>query len=444
MIQTVLSSLVERILSNKLVTREQLQRSIAVAGDDDKALTAHLVREKLLTPFQARQLLAGSASLAVGNYTVVDFIGRGGSGLVLKAYHRLMPGRFVALKTIDTRNLHADADMIERFKREIEIVSKFDHPNVVRAFDVIQTRTQLYLVLEYVAGRDLGQIVHARGPLPVAEAVDYALQAARGLAYAHHLGIVHRDLKPTNLLLTDDRIVKIADMGLARRLGNGALTEASLKGQALGTPDYMAPEQAEDATAAGPRSDLYSLGATLFHLLTATPSIEGSSYIHKLQLLLSAPARPLAETRTDVPAGLAQVVDRLRARRPEDRPATAEEAIALLEPFGPAAPPAPRKPEPGELAEAVLQVLLGKDRAEVVCARYGLSTAEFDNNQQQFITGGKRAFDPQQQPVDNDEAVQKLHAKIGAQQMEIEDLKRQLRAAIPSNGRSRGVSATGR
>jgi serine/threonine-protein kinase len=443
MVQTLPSSLVERLLANKLVTHEQLQRSIAAAGEDDRALTAHMVREKLLTRFQARQLLAGSASLAVGNYTVVDFIGRGGSGLVLKAYHRLMPGRFVALKTIDTRSLHADADTIERFKREIEIVSKFDHPNVVRALDVIQTRTQLYLVLEYVPGRDLGQIVHARGPLPVAEAVDYALQAARGLAYAHRLGIVHRDLKPTNLLLTDDRIVKIADMGLARRLENGSLTEATIKGQALGTPDYMAPEQAEDATAAGPRSDLYSLGATLFHLLTATPSIEGSSYIHKLQLLLTAPARPLGESRRDVPAGLAQVVDCLRARRPEDRPASAEEAIALLEPFGPAAPPTPRKPEPGELADAVLQVLVGHDQAEAVCARFGLTAAEFESNQQQFIAGGKLAFDPQQQPIDNGEAVQKLHAKIGAQQMEIEDLKRQLRAAAPSNGRPRGVSAAG-
>jgi eukaryotic-like serine/threonine-protein kinase len=302
-------SFASRLLGNHLLSEEQLARAVAAVGDKEADLADYLVREGLLTRFQARQLRAGSASLTVGNYVVIDFLGRGGNGIVLKACHRLMPGRFVALKTLETRNLHASSDVVARFRREIQIVTRLDHPNVVRALDVVQTRTQLFLVLEYVAGPNLAVLVQQRGPLPVAEAVDYALQVAHGLAYAHQQGIVHRDLKPTNLLLAEGRVVKIADMGLARFFESSTDMDLTMKGLAIGTPEYMAPEQAEDASVAGPASDIYSLGATLFHLLTGTPSIEGSSYFHKLQRLLTAPPRPLAELRKDTPPELAALVD---------------------------------------------------------------------------------------------------------------------------------------
>src|SRR5262249_43927307 len=152
-----------------------------------------------------------------------------------------------------------------------------DHPNVVRAFDVIHTRTQLYLVLEYVEGRDLGSLVKERGRLPAAEAVGYAMQAARGLAYAHRCGIVHRDVKPGNLLLPRDGVVKLSDLGLARRHAQDDATDLTIKGISLGTPEFMSPEQAEDAGMADARSDIYSLGTTLFHLLTGELPIKGTS-----------------------------------------------------------------------------------------------------------------------------------------------------------------------
>src|SRR5262249_42190166 len=145
----------------------------------------------------------------------------------------------------------------------IDIVARLDHPNVVRAFDVIHTRTQLYLVLEYVDGRDVGVLVKERGKLPAVEAVGYAVQAARGPGYAHKCGIVHRDIKPGNLLLTRDGVVKLSDLGLARQYAQDHETDLTMKGIWLGTPEFMAPEQAEDAGMADARSDIYSLGATL-------------------------------------------------------------------------------------------------------------------------------------------------------------------------------------
>jgi serine/threonine protein kinase len=284
----------------------------------------------------------------------------------------------------------------------------------------------VYLVLEYVSGRDLGKLVQEKGPLPVPEAVGFAIQAARGLAYAHNTDIIHRDLKPTNLLLTSDGLVKIADMGLARFSSTECAAELTMKGLAIGTPEYMAPEQAEDASNVDARCDIYSLGATLFHLLTGNAAVVGSSYFHKLQKLLTSPPRPLAEVRPDVPEQLARVVDWMRARRPEDRPQTAEEAIALLEPFAPA-PFSNRKLEPQRLADLVLEVLRGAQRAEAVCEQYGLTAAEWDKYQSQFIDAGRRALDPKASAGASEEECQKLHARIGAQHLQIEELKRQLR-----------------
>src|SRR5439155_10299253 len=229
--------------------------------------------------------------------------------------------------------VHNQDEALARFGREIEILARLNHPNVVRSYDVLRTRTQLYLVLEFIDGCDFGQLVRQRGPLPIPEAVGYMVQAAGGLAYAHRCGIIHRDLKPANLLLAQDGVVKLLDLGLARILRQEEESDLTLKGACFGTPDFMAPEQAEDASQADARSDLYSLGATLFHLLTGELPVRGGSYFHRLQQLLIQPPRPLALARPEVPPDLAALVDRLRARAPAERPASAEEVVVLLEPF---------------------------------------------------------------------------------------------------------------
>ncbi len=425
MVTTKQGSFLARLTQSQLLDEPTLAACRAAAGDDEEALAAHLLQRELLTRFQVRQLRAGACNFAVGRYLITDCIGRGGNGIVFKARHRLMH-RDVALKTLDTRNLHHAEEALARFQREIEIVSHLEHPNVIRALDVLQTRTHLYLVLEYVSGRDLAAVVKERGPLPVHEAVNFCVQAARGLAYAHAQGIVHRDLKPENLLLTDGGVVKLSDLGLAKLYEGGPAAGLTTKGLCLGTPEYMAPEQAEDASRVSPRSDLYSLGATLFHLLTAQLPVTGNSYLHRLQHLLTAPPRPLLQARPDAPPGLAAVVDRLRERRPEDRPESAEEVIKLLEPF--AQPEAVDDPNlwPAERkAEVVLEVLCGKATAAAVCSRHRLHGEDFEEWTRAFVVAGTRALDPD--AADAVATVRELHATIGAQAMEIERLKKKLK-----------------
>jgi hypothetical protein len=388
------SAFCRRLMASRLITAEQLAAARAVVGADDRQLALHLVRTGLLTVFQARQIRAGASGFTVGRYVVVDRLGHGSNSLVFKARDLVRPGHYVALKTLNTQSLHHGDEALARFRREIAIVRQLDHPNVVRALDVLETRKDVYLVLEFVDGLDLASLVRQGGPLPVPEAVAFTVQAARGLAYAHGQGVIHRDLKPGNLLRNSAGVVKLSDLGLARYTIREPDAQLTLQGVFLGTPEFMAPEQAEDANAADPRSDLYGLGATLFHLLTGELPVDGNTYLHRLKYLLTAPPRPLASVRPDVPAGLAAVVDRLRARRPEDRPASAAEAITLLEPFA----ARPGAAEPGQWdgrrkAALVLEVLQGRLNAVEACRRHGLTAAEFENWRKRFLEGAKRALE---------------------------------------------------
>jgi serine/threonine-protein kinase len=383
---------VERLTRSQLLDAKQLEPCLASAGEDEQALIAHLLKENLLTHFQVRQLRAGATNFHVGKYIITDCIGRGGNGIVFKARHRLMP-RYVALKTLDSTSLHQANESVNRFKREIDIVARLEHPNVVRAIDVLQTRKHLYLVLEYVVGKDLGAVVKERGPLPVPEVIHYALQIARGLQYAHNQGIIHRDLKPENLLVTADGVIKLSDLGLARLHEGDHVGSLTTEGLCLGTPEYMAPEQAEDARSADRRSDLYSMGATLFHLLTGQLPVSGNSYMHRLQHLLTAPPRPLAQVRPDAPPELAAIVDRLRERNPAARPQSAEELILLLEPLAvqtqlddPNNWPAERK------TALVLQALADTAKAEDLCRRHRIKPVDFDRWRQAFVEAGTKAL----------------------------------------------------
>jgi serine/threonine protein kinase len=416
------STFVDRLAASRLLSEQQLETARAVAGEDAGQLGDYLVRKGLLTPFQLRQLRAGATTFLVSKYVVLDCLGRGGNSIVYKARHTLMPNRLAALKTIDAQSLHVD-NALARFKREIKIVAGLEHPNVVRAYDVVRTRTQTFLVLEYVPGQNLGDLVKERGPLPVGEAVDYTVQAARGLAYAHQCGVIHRDLKPANLLLTPGGVVKLTDLGLARMyLKDEGLT---MPGRCLGTPEFMAPEQAEDAAKADYRSDIYALGSTLFHLLTGELPVRGSSYLHTLQQLLLISPRPLGQTRPDIPAALAEIVDRMRAREPALRPASAVEVISLLEPFArPAAPPDPRLWDGRRKAALVLDVLQGRASQDEACTQYGVDQTEFERWHKCFLEAAEQALDPAADR--QEELIRDLHAQIGAQAMEIQGLKKRL------------------
>jgi serine/threonine-protein kinase len=418
-------SFVQRLATSKLIEPARLAQLREAIGDDEQALCEYCLRHGLLTRFQARQLRAGARHFHVDKYVVVDYLGRGGNSLVFKARHSLLTGRTVALKTLDCRSLHQSEEALARFRREIDILGRLEHPHIVRALDVIRTRSQMYLVLEYTEGRDLGSLVKERGPLPVEEAVGYGIQAARGLAYAHDNGVVHRDLKPANLLLTRDGVVKLSDLGLARLFDPDGNSDLTFKGCCLGTPEFMAPEQAEDACSADARSDIYSLGATLFHLLTGEMPVDGGSQYMRLQQLLVAAPRKLLAALPTAPNSLAYIVDSMRSRFPHERPQTAHEVVKLLDPFAnPRSSSSPPLWNGRRRAALIRSILQGEIDLPEAAARHGLSVAELERWQQRFLDGAEQALDPLL-PEDHafGDYLRDLHARIGTLVVEMERLK---------------------
>jgi serine/threonine protein kinase len=285
----------------------------------------------------------------LGQYLLLELLGEGGMGRVWKARHQLMQ-RLVALKVIQGHFL-ADAGTVARFQREIRAAAQLDHPHLVRALDADEVAGTHFFVMEYVAGTDLARLVKEQGPLPVARACDYVRQAALGLQHAHEKGLVHRDVKPGNLFLAADGTVKVLDLGLASLVRaqdvGSAASDATPAGALLGTPDYLAPEQARDARSADGRADLYGLGCTLYHLLTGRPPFPAGTLAEKLLGHQLHEPKPVAALRPEVAPGVAAVVGRLMAKRPEDRYPTAAAAAAALAPFagdGRGRPlPAPRR-----------------------------------------------------------------------------------------------------
>jgi WD40 repeat protein len=266
-------------------------------------------------------------------YRVVRLLGAGGMGAVYEAEHRVMQ-RLVALKVIN-RAYTASAAARERFRREVRAAARLSHPNIVTTYDAEDAGETHFLVMEYVEGTDLGRLVQERGPLPVDRACDYVRQAALGLQHAFEQGMVHRDLKPHNLMLTPDGRVKVFDFGLAR-FASEAASAAGLRtgtGLVLGTVDYIAPEQADSAHQADIRSDIYSLGCTLFHLLAGQPPFPTGTSLQKVMAHVNKKPQPLTELRDDLPEGIMPVLERMMAKNPRHRYQTPGEVALALEPF---------------------------------------------------------------------------------------------------------------
>jgi serine/threonine-protein kinase len=297
---------------------------------DSSALAARLVAEQILTEFQVSRLLRNKTSgFIVGRYVILERLGEGTKGRVFKAQHRLM-GRLVALKII-APHLASRASTIARFHREMRLLGRLDHPNVVRAFDADQVGDHFYLVMEYVPGLDLERVLEECGSLSPSEVAAYMAQAALGLSHAHDRGIVHRDIKPTNLILSDEGQVKVLDLGLGALMESDSQTSfATAAGHSVGTLHYMSPEQAKASEVDG-RSDLFSLGCTMYYLLTGQLAFPGETVVECLKRRASGRPVPVTNLRPDLPAQLVAVLDKLMADRPEDRFQTAAEAAQALQ-----------------------------------------------------------------------------------------------------------------
>lgn len=261
----------------------------------------------------------------LGQYQLLARIGRGGMGAVFKALHTRLK-RHVAIKLLPPERTR-DPRAVSRFFREMEAVGRLDHPNLVRAHDAGEAEGQHFLVMELVDGVNLGQIVRRIGSLGIADACEVIRQAALGLQHAHEHGLVHRDIKPSNLMLTAGGQVKVLDLGLARLTSDAeAPSEMTGSGQVMGTSDFMAPEQGQDVRQADVRSDIYSLGCTLYFLLTGRAPFAGPEYdtlIRKIIAHAQQPMPSLRQFRSDVPPGLNAALKQMVAKNPEDRPSSA-------------------------------------------------------------------------------------------------------------------------
>jgi serine/threonine protein kinase/WD40 repeat protein len=338
--EVLTSALLHEVEKYKLLAPGQLKEARHFSDGPEvnaRELAAELMRRGWLTPFQVNRLLQGRGdSLTLGPYQLLKRIGQGGMGQVYKARHVLMD-RIVALKVIRTDRMD-HPESLNRFRREMQAAAKLVHPNVVHSYDAGQAGEVYFLAMEYIEGTDLKELLNQRGRLPPSEACECIRQTALGLQHAHERGLVHRDIKPSNLIrASSGNVVKVLDLGLARlrtRLEQDATT-SGLTGEGLmmGTPDYIAPEQAIDSRSADIRSDIYSLGCTLYQLLTGQPPFPGGALAEKLLRHQQSEPQAVESLAGDVPEGLARVVRRMMAKKPQDRYQTPQEVADALAPF---------------------------------------------------------------------------------------------------------------
>lgn len=325
-----LETFIDGLRKSGLINERELHRLVVTSeAEDADSFAKELIERDTLTAYQARALSRGRwKGLVLGNYVIVEKLGKGGMGQVYKARHDRM-GRTVCLKVLRSSGRRSP-EIVERFRREIKTVSALSHPNFVVAHDADEAEGIQFLVMEFIDGRDLARRVKDDGTPPIEEAVRIMRQTASALEYAHDQGVTHRDIKPHNLLLAEsgDDIgqVKVLDMGLARfePLLDGptdSTTRASMtaSGVIMGTVDYMSPEQALNSRNADARSDIYSLGCTMYFLLTGKPMFAGETLMEKI---IAHRENPLPNLREQVPGispGLDAVFQKMVARNPEDR-----------------------------------------------------------------------------------------------------------------------------
>ena len=323
---TNMDTLVSRlVVDNGLATPEEVQYCLELARQarDDasqKSLVQMLLDNDYVTKRQLlrlrQQMEAERGGQKIPGFKLQGKLGAGAMATVWKA-KQLSLDRMVAIKVLPKR-LSASAQFIDRFYAEGRAAAQLNHPNIVQAYDVNKAGELYYFVMEYVDGRTVYDDIVKHKRLSEAEAIDIIIQIADALQHAHERGLIHRDVKPKNIMITKEGVAKLADMGLARAVSDKEMAEAEA-GKAFGTPYYISPEQIRGEVKIGPPADIYSLGATLYHMVTGNVPFDGSNPSAVMHKHLKAELVPPDHVNPKLSAGISEIIEMMMARQPSER-----------------------------------------------------------------------------------------------------------------------------
>ncbi len=340
-IKLTAESFINVVKQSRLVDKERLAKLLeqfrqnGVDMNNSRAIGNALVEAEAVTAWQCDKLLEGKhKGFFLGKYRLMSLLGKGGMSSVFRADHVLMR-RTCAIKVLPVKRVK-DSSYLERFYREAQAVASLDHPNIVRAYDVDHEEQKgneiHFLVMEHVDGNSLQEIVNESGPFEFVQAAEYLRQSAEGLEHAHKVGLVHRDIKPGNLLIDPNGVIKILDLGLAQffeQKEENPLTVAHDE-KVLGTADYLSPEQALDSHKVDIRADIYSLGCTVYFVLTGHPPFNEGTLAQRLMWHQTKQPPPISSDRPDIPPTLMSIIEKMMAKKPDDRYQTAGELSNVL------------------------------------------------------------------------------------------------------------------
>ena len=331
---------IDGIIASRILTKDAIDAVIAELPAEKQTqnvevLGNELISRGLLTRYQIGRILQGRHhGLVLGNLILKEKIGQGGMGRVYLAEHKRMK-RPVAVKIMN-ENAMKSKQSVARFMLEVQTAAQLTHNNIVAAYDADEFDGVPYLVMEYVEGRDLRSIVKESGPITFKTAIMYIKQVAAGLHFAHEKGVVHRDIKPSNILATRDHVAKILDMGLARNReladqnSDSDLHDLTKEHHVIGTAEFMSPEQADDSKSVDRRTDIYSLGCSLFYIVAGKAPFHRSTAVQTLLAHRTDPIPSLRTSRPDISADADRVYSKMVAKHPDDRYQSAKEVVAAL------------------------------------------------------------------------------------------------------------------
>lgn len=338
------AAFVQTLMKSGLLDRAELLAAVQNTPPDrlatPESLADHLVATGKLSRFQATKLLQGTAlGLVLGPYHVLAPIGKGGMGTVYLARdHRNQ--QIMALKVLPPKKAKSEERLLARFLREMELCQRVAHPHLTQTLDVGVHHGVYYIAMEFIPGQTLFKLVRDQGPLGVPRAARLFTEVASGLEHAHGRGLIHRDLKPSNVMITPHDHAKLLDLGLAL-MENELPSDRSVvggQGYVVGTMDYMAPEQAENSTAVDARSDIYSLGCTLYFALTGRPPFPGGTPVQKIMRHCTEEPTPIPDLNPTVSNEFAKLIGWMMAKNPARRPASAAVVRQALAPWADQAP----------------------------------------------------------------------------------------------------------